>query len=142
MRVYADTSALIAWFHPADEFAPSVTSWCREHTVEFCWNHLLRLEVRHNLRRLKGEYGAIAWHAYRAGETSRRLALGRERIYDVLEHGDELSVRFAQDCTAGSWDFVHVAAAQQARAEFFITCDGAQAALARLAGVQHIQLFR
>jgi hypothetical protein len=27
MSLYADTSALIAWFHPADEFAPAVTAW-------------------------------------------------------------------------------------------------------------------
>jgi predicted nucleic acid-binding protein len=30
MKIYADTSALIAWFHPADEFARVVTDWRRE----------------------------------------------------------------------------------------------------------------
>ncbi len=35
MKIYADTSALMAWFNPADEFAPAVTSWCRERGPEF-----------------------------------------------------------------------------------------------------------
>jgi hypothetical protein len=43
MRIYADTTALIAWFNPADEFAPAVTSWCRERAPEFCWNPLREL---------------------------------------------------------------------------------------------------
>jgi predicted nucleic acid-binding protein len=47
MKMYADTSVLIAWFHPADQFAQQVTKWCREREVEFCWNPLLRTEVRH-----------------------------------------------------------------------------------------------
>jgi len=59
MRIYADTSALIAWFNPADEFAPAVTSWCRERAPEFSWNPLLRNELRHNLRRLSGKYAAV-----------------------------------------------------------------------------------
>jgi len=41
MRIYADTSVLIAWFHPADEFALAVTTWCRERNPEFIWNPLL-----------------------------------------------------------------------------------------------------
>ena len=91
MNLYADTSALIAWFHPADEFAPAVTAWCRERTPEFCWNPLLRIELRHNLRRLSGKYAAVAWHAYRASETSLRLRLGSHRLPDLLDWGDELS---------------------------------------------------
>lgn len=43
------------WFHPADEFAPAVTAWCRERAPEFSWNPLLRIELRHNLRRLSGK---------------------------------------------------------------------------------------
>ncbi|MGD1086638.1 MAG: PIN domain-containing protein [Verrucomicrobiota bacterium] len=141
MRIYADTSALIAWFHPADEFARVVTDWCHERGPEFCWNPLLRIELRHNLRRLSGKYAASAWHAYRASETSRRLRLDMHRLSDLLDRGDELSARHAQSCHAGTWDFVHVAAAQQARAEMFVTCDGAQAEVARLAGLTRVHLF-
>ena len=141
MRIYADTSALIAWFNPADEFALAVTSWCRRCAPEFLWNPLLRMELRHNLRRLTGSYAAIAWHAYRASETSRRLQPGLEGLADLLEWGDELSARHANVSAAGTWDFVHVATAQHVRAEVFITCDIAQAGLARHAGLP-VQLFR
>ncbi|HEX3628494.1 MAG TPA: PIN domain-containing protein [Verrucomicrobiae bacterium] len=141
MRIYADTSALLAWFNPVDEFATVVTSWCRERTPDFYWNALLRIELRHSLRRISGTYAAIAWQAYRASETSQRLKLGVHRFSDLLEWGDELSARHAKDSTAGTWDFIHIAAAQRVRAEIFITCDAAQAELARLAGLK-IQLFR
>jgi predicted nucleic acid-binding protein len=142
MRIYADTSALIAWFHPADEFAKAVTDWCRERSPEFSWNPLLRVELRHNLRRLSGKYAALAWHAYRASESSRRLKLEIHRLSDILDRGDELSARHAQSSHAGTWDFVHVAAAQQVRAETFITCDAAQADLARVAGLTRVHLFK
>jgi predicted nucleic acid-binding protein len=142
MKIYADTSALIAWFHPADEFAQAVTDWCRKRSPEFFWNPLLRIELRHHLRRLSGKYAAAAWHAYRASETSRKLRLEIHRLSDLLERGDELSARHAQSSQAGTWDFVHVAAAQQVRAEIFITCDAAQAELARIAGLAQVHLFQ
>ena len=84
MRVYADSSVLVAWFHPADQFAKPVTQWCRQRAVEFCWNPLLRAELRHNLRRLSTSYAAIAWHAYRASETTNRLRMGAQRLADQL----------------------------------------------------------
>ena len=140
MTIYADTSAPVAWFNPADEFAAAVTAWCRERTPQFCWNLLQLAELRHNLRRLSGKYSAVAWHAYRASETSQRLKLGVDRLADLFEWGDELSARHAGSSAAGTWDFIHVAAAQHARCEVFITCDAAQAALARLVGLQ-TQLF-
>lgn len=141
MKIYADTSALIAWFNPADEFAPAVTTWCRDRAPEFYWNPLLRVELRHNLRRLSGQYAAIAWQAYRAAETSQRLKPEVHRLANLLEWGDELSARHTPDSKAGTWDFVHVAAAQHSRVEIFITCDKAQAELARVAGMK-VQLFK
>ena len=142
MRVYADTSALIAWFHPADEFAAAVTSWCRSRAPEFCWNPFLRMELRHNLRRLSGTYAAVAWQAYRASETSRRLLLDAHRLTDLLEWGDELSARHAKTSAAGTWDFVHVAVVQHARAEVFITCDATQGELAELEGLAQVHVFK
>jgi hypothetical protein len=142
MNLYANTSALIAWFHPADEFAPAVSAWCRERSPEFSWNLLLRMELRHNLRRLSGKYASTAWLAYRASETSQKLRLERHRLPELLEWGDELSARHAQGCPAGTWDFVHVAAAQHIRAEVFITCDAAQAELAKLAALPRVKLFK
>ncbi len=142
MRIYADTSVLVAWFHPADVFAKPVTEWCRQQAPEFCWNPLLRAELRHNLRRLSGSYAAAAWHAYRGSETSNRLQMGLHRLADMLEWGDELSARHAARSSAGTWDCVHVAAAQHSRARMFLTCDAAQSELARLAKLPQVHLFK
>jgi predicted nucleic acid-binding protein len=142
MRIYADTSVLVAWFHPADQFAEPVTQWCREKAAEFSWNPLLRIELRHNLRRLSGSYAAIAWHAYRSSETANHLRIGLDPLAHLLEWGDELSARLAARTTAGTWDCVHVAAAQHDRAQVFATCDTAQAELARLAKLPRVRLFR
>jgi predicted nucleic acid-binding protein len=142
VRIYADTAALIAWFHPADEFAEAVTDWCRQRSPEFSWNPLLRMELRHNLRRLSGKYAAPAWHAYRASETSRKLRLEIHGPSELVDRGDELSARHAQESHAGTWDFVHVAAAQLVRAETFITCDAALAELARVSGLTQVHLFQ
>jgi predicted nucleic acid-binding protein len=79
---------------------------------------------------------------YRASETSQRLKPGIQHLSDLLEWGDELSARHASSSAAGTWDFVHVAAAQHVRAEVFITCDAAQAELARVAGLTQVQLFK
>jgi hypothetical protein len=76
------------------------------------------------------------------GETSRRLKLGGERLEDLLEWGDELSARYAQVCAAGTWNFMHVAAAQHAQTGMFVTCDGAQAELALRAGGMSVHLFK
>jgi hypothetical protein len=102
---------------------------------------VLRIELRHNLRRLSGNYATMAWHAYRASETSRKLRLEIHRLSDLLEWGDELSGRYAQGSRAGTWDFVHVAAAHHTAAEVFLTCDVAQAELARAAGLTQVHLI-
>jgi predicted nucleic acid-binding protein len=142
MKIYADTSVLIAWFHPADYFAVSVTQWCRANGPELSWNIFLRAELRHNLRKLAGDYGAIAWQAYRASESARRLILERERASEILEWADEISARHAAKTASGTWDCVHVAAAFHSKVDVFATCDNAQAELARLVGVRKIKLFR
>src|SRR3954468_7298711 len=109
MTIYADTSALVAWFHPADPFAESVIKWGRGQQPEFCWNLFLRAELRHNLRRLSGKYAAVAWHAYRASEVGKRLRLDTHSPTDFFEWTDEVSARYASANAAGTWDFLHVA---------------------------------
>ena len=61
MITYADSSVLVAWFHPDDEFALPVTQWVRENVTDFLWNPLLQLEVRHNLRKLRTSYARAAF---------------------------------------------------------------------------------
>ena len=142
MRIYADTSALIAWFHPADPFAETVTTWCRDKEPDFIWNVFIRAELRHNLRRLPGNYAAIAWHAYRSSETSKRLRLTTHSLGEMLQWGDEISARHAASFAVGTWDCVHVGIAQHLRAEVFITCDAAQAELAKQCHLPDVHLFK
>lgn len=134
MITYADSSVLVAWFHADDQFAQEVTNWARDHVTDFIWNPFLRIEVRHNLRKLKTPYARSAWNALRASEKSGRLLFGREKFYDLLEAADDLSAEKAGAVPAGTWDFLHVAAAIQAKAHCFATCDRLQADLALQSG--------
>jgi predicted nucleic acid-binding protein len=142
MITYADSSVLIAWFHPSDEFAKSVTLWARDNSSEFLWNWFLRAEVRHNLRRLKTSYARTAWNAYQASESGNKLKLNKTRLTDLLRRADELSSQFSSDTNVGTWDFVHVAAALDDRAECFAKCDEAQAVIARKAELPLVKLFK
>ena len=141
MITYADSSVLVAWFHPDDEFAGPVTQWARDNVTDFIWNPVLRLEVRHNLRKLRSSYARIAWDALRAAERSR-LRFGREKLHDVIEDADELSANHANEVPAGTWDFFHVAAAVRHRAQIFVTCDKLQADLAVQIKLPRVKLFR
>jgi len=138
---YADTSVLVAWFHADDEFARPVTDWARENVTDFSWNLLLRLEVRHNLRKLRSAYARAAWNALRAAERSR-LRCGREKVHDLIDDADELSAKHGARWPAGTWDFFHVAAAMRQRAEAFATCDKLQADLARAVNLPYVKLFK
>jgi predicted nucleic acid-binding protein len=143
MIVYSDTSVLIALFHPADVFSKQVNDWVGNSHIDLVWNSLLRNEVRHNLRKLATTYSRTAWNALRAAEKSGRLVIGRERLIELLDAADELSAEKAQTIPAGTWDYLHVAAALAAGAECFATCDQSQAELARAAGgFGQVKLFK
>jgi hypothetical protein len=64
-----------------------------------------------------------------------------QKLAEFLDSGDELSAQHAPASSAGTWDCVHVAAARRCHAEVFITCDAAQAELARLSGLPGVHLF-
>jgi predicted nucleic acid-binding protein len=132
--VYADSSVLVAWFHADDQFAQEVTDWVREYVTDFIWNPFLRVEVRHNLRKLKTPYARTAWNALRAAEKTGRLSIGRINLHDLLDAADDLSAEKANAIPAGTWDFFHVAAAIQTKAHCFATCDRLQADLALQCG--------
>ncbi len=145
--VYADTSALFAFFHPRDEFAQVVTAAVRKSSPDFvCWS-FLRYELRHNLRQARTDsYGNLAWKALRASEqTHARLRWQPQlRADSVLEAAEELSAGHALASKAGSSDVIHVAAARRLHLlsglDEFWTCDDEQAKLARMAGLK-VRLF-
>jgi len=141
VTVYADSSVLIAFFHPDDEFALPVTDWVRKNVTGFLWNPVLRAEVRHAIRGLKTRYARVAWNALRAAENSGRLTMGREKLQDLFQEADTLSEQKAAAIAAGTWDYFHVAAALHTKADAFTTCDRLQAELASDACVKNLKFF-
>ena len=140
--IYADTSALFAFFHPRDEFTEPLTEAVRKHGPDFVYWAFLRYELRHNLRQARTDkYGAIAWNALRASEkTQARLRWQPNlRCDSILDAAEELSAKHGLGSTAGAADFLHVAAARRIHflsgLDEFWTCDASQASLATAAGL-------
>ncbi|MCU0783718.1 MAG: hypothetical protein MUF81_06650 [Verrucomicrobia bacterium] len=145
--VYADTSALFAYFHPRDSFALILTDAARQHCPDFAYWSFLRFELRHNLRQARtDEHGETAWNALRAAERTRnRLRWQPDLKCDsLLESADEFSSQHATDFPAGSGDFLHVAAARRLNflvgIDEFWTCDKWQADASEAAGLV-VRLF-
>ena len=140
--IYADTSALFAYFHPRDEFAKLVTAAVRETAADFAYWQLLRFELRHNLRLANTDkHGATAWQALRAAEkTTSRLRWQDLDASRMIESADELSAEKSAEIFCGSTDILHVVAARRMKRidtlDEFWTCDHAQAALAVASGLQ------
>lgn len=143
MNAYADSSFLVAFFAPWTPQGDAVAGWLEKHAADFHWNPVLRLEVRHSLRRLQlppAERQA-AWQAYRAAEKWRARLIQRAFRFDrMLDRADELSAEDAGQSGAGTWDLFHVACAEDAEAERFLTCDRAQSVAAKAAGLSVVFL--
>ena len=145
--VYADTSALFAFFHPRDQFSAMLTEAVRKGSPDFVYWSFMRYELRHNLRQARVDrYGEVAWKALRAAErTQARLRWQPDLKCDaLLESADEFSSRRALEFAAGSADFLHVAAAQRLHLlsglDGFWTCDAEQSKTAKAAGLS-VRLF-
>ena len=141
--IYADTSALFAFFHPRDEFSQVVTEAVMKSRPDFVYWSFLRYKLRHNLRQCRIDSdGEVAWKALRAGErTHARLRWQSDlRADSVIEAAEELSAQFALASKAGSADFLHVAAARRLNLlsgfDGSWTCDAEQGALASAAGLK------
>ena len=145
--IYADTSTLVAFFHPRDIFAIMVTEAVRQESPDFIYWPFLRFELRHNLRAVRTDsFGDVAWRALRTAEkTATRLRWQAELTADkMLEAAEELSGERAGDHPCGGAGFLHVAAARRMNSiselDEFWTCDAAQAELARAVGLK-MRLF-
>lgn len=141
--VYADSSALFAYFHPSDEFSTVVDLAVQKYSPDFVYWPFLRFELRHNLRMCRVDsYGETAWRALRAAErTSSRLRWQAELTADrMLDAAEELSADKSSKFDCGSADYLHVAAARRLNLlnglDEFWTCDTAQAGLAKAAGLK------
>ena len=145
--VYADTSALFAYFHPSDEFSAMLGEAARKVSPDFVYWSFMRYELRHNLRQARTDsHGEVAWKALRAAErTQARLRWQPDLKCDaVLDSADEFSGRHALEFAAGSADFLHVAAARRLHflsgLDGFWTCDAEQSKAAKAAGLR-VRLF-
>jgi predicted nucleic acid-binding protein len=145
--VYADTSALFAFFHPRDQFSEILCDAVRKASPDFVYWSFMRYELRHNLRQARVDrYGEIAWRALRAAErTQARLRWQPDlKCESVLDSADEFSSRRALEFAAGSADFLHVSAARRlhllAGIDSFWTCDAEQSRTAKAAGLP-VRLF-
>ncbi len=141
--IYADTSALLAFFHPGDIFAILVTGAVRKESPDFVYWPFLRFELRHHLRTVRTDaFGEIAWRALRTAErTAARLRWQAELTADkMLDAAEELSGERAGKHPCGAADYLHVAAARRVKLiselDEFWTCDAAQVELARAAGLK------
>lgn len=147
MLVYAETSALYAFFHPKDEFASVVLGAVRKQSPDFVYWSFLRFELRHNLRQARGdEFGETAWRALRAAErTQARLRWQPDlKSESIIEAADEFSAQSAREFAAGSSDFLHIVAARRMKLlsglDAFWTCDSEQAKAATASGLS-VRLF-
>jgi predicted nucleic acid-binding protein len=145
--VYADTSALFAFFHPRDEFSGLLSEAVRRFSPDFVYWSFVRYELRHNLRQTRvNSFGEVAWRALRSAErTQARLRWQPDLKCDaVLESADEYSSRRALEFAAGSADFLHVAAARRMHLTLgideFWTCDAEQSKAAKAAELR-VRLF-
>ncbi|HEY3853129.1 MAG TPA: hypothetical protein VGO67_01905 [Verrucomicrobiae bacterium] len=145
--VYADTSALFAFFHPKDQFSNALTEAVRELSPDFVYWSYIRFELRHNLRQSRFDsYGELAWSALRAAErTQARLRWESNLKCDsVIEAADEFSGHIAKQFSAGCGDFLHISAARRllhlSGINGFWTCDAEQAKAAKAAGLD-VRLF-
>lgn len=135
---YADSSVLFAWFYLPDQFNAVVTGWLRDRGVDFLSNEVLRLEVRHNLRLVRGTPdGETAWRALQVAERSAaRIRHERIDLERTFAEADALSRRLGQAHPCGAMDVFHVAAAIAYETPLFLTCDAGQADLASAAGLK------
>lgn len=136
--VYADSSVLFAWFYLPDRFNAVVTPWLRNRGADFLSNEVLRLELRHNIRLVRGNPdGETAWRALQVAERSAaRLRHDHIDLERTFAQADALSRRLGQAHPCGAMDVFHVAAALAQEAPLFLTCDAMQADFARAAGLQ------
>jgi predicted nucleic acid-binding protein len=135
---YADSSVLFALFYPRDTFHEAVNRWLEAGGFDFLTNEALRLEVRHNLRQVRGNAdGETAWRALQVAERSAaRMRFAPLDLERVFIQADLLSQRHAASHPCGATDVLHVAAAIEQAAPLFLTCDAEQAAFAQAAGLR------
>ena len=138
--VYADTSFLFSLvLHDANTAA--AVAYLKGHAVSLALTPWQRCELQNAVRLAVWRGNCDALAAKRALEKiTADLAVGNltetPLVWpDVLMIADELSAKHTAALGVRSLDLLHVAAAVSLSAKTFLTCDGRQLALARVAGL-------
>ncbi len=139
--VYADTSFLFSLvLHDANTAA--ACAYLKGHPVSLMFTPWQRCELQNAIRLSVWRGNCDAAAAKRALERiAADVASGNldetPLVWpDVLRIANELSEKHTAALGVRSLDLLHVAAAESLRAKTFLTCDGRQLALARVAGLQ------
>ncbi len=138
MKVYLDSSALVAWFDPNNPHHRRVVAW-RDSAegVEFVTNRLLELECGHYFRQNRAEHAAAARQAYTQSVAASRFHRQKDSPLNWMRETDAASRRQRQDVECGFWDLCHVAAAKSG-GWLFVTADRAQRGAADLEGLETV----
>jgi predicted nucleic acid-binding protein len=138
--VYADTSFLFSLvLHDANTTA--AVAYLKGHAISLALTSWQRCELQNAVRLAVWRGNCDAPTAKRALEKiAADLAVGNltetPLVWpDVLMIADELSEKHTAALGVRSLDLLHVAAAVSLSAKTFLTCDGRQLALARVAGL-------
>lgn len=139
--VYADTSFLFSLvLHDANTAAAG--AYLKHHPVSLVFTPWQRCELQNAIRLSVWRENCDKAAAKQALERiTADMAAGNltetPLVWpDVLRVADELSEKHTVDLGVRSLDLLHVAAAVSLDAKTFLTCDGRQLALARVAGLR------
>lgn len=150
MKLYADSSYLLQLLAPDFASAAAIALHRKLGRPACLFTPLHELEVPNALRLRRFAVTRLASAARRqelkaAADALRRLELhldtGRFRRtpldwHETNARAQQLSERHTEKLGSRSLDILHVAAALELHADSFLTCDRAQAALARAAGLK------
>jgi predicted nucleic acid-binding protein len=140
MRVYADTSFLVAAYTPEPE-SRRVLAWLQTASHPLPFTPLHRLELRNaiRLRVFRGEITPVQRQEVFQEIESDLADAVLEHIavpwVDALREAETLAASHAEKLGVRSMDILHVGLAVTLRASDFFTFDIRQAALAKAAGL-------
>jgi predicted nucleic acid-binding protein len=140
---YADSSFIVAMYVPGDDDPFSI--WRQVGSLVLPFNPMHRLEVRNAIRRRVHETRPdrhvdqqTVREALRALDADVGIDLVHQPIVwtDVLRRAEELGAQYVERTSVRAYDLFHLAAALETGHDVLLTFDQAQAATARLTGLE------
>ena len=141
MPAYADTSFILALYHP-DSFAADASAYMARHTEPLILTAIQDIEVR-NTSRLR-----VAHQRSSSEEVFRALAYfdrdisdgiytrGELEWRDVFRMSERISQKYTERGAHRFVDLMHIACALKSKAKLFLSFDKRQASLAKSLGLK------